>query len=127
MRETDNEQTMNRELSALFAATREPEEQDASRFVQDVMKRIRRRERTRFLVLSGSAVVLAGLAVPALVAFSSAFGGIDLNVLEEIRAALNQLAASASTYARSAAGTVTLATAAILAVTVVPLLRWLAD
>ena len=127
MPEHDNERTVDQELKALFAAAEEPEEMNATQFAQGVMKRIRRRERLRSLALGAGIVLAAFLAMPALVEFSSAFGSMDFNVTESARGALNQFAASASAYARSNTGMVTLATTAVLAVFVVPLLRWLAD
>ena len=127
MPEHDNERTVDRELKALFDAVEDPEEMNATRFAQGVMKRIRRRERMRSLALGAGIVVAAFLAMPALVEFSSAFTSMDFNVTETARGALNQFAASASAYARSNTGMVTLATTAVLAVFVVPLLRWLAD
>lgn len=123
----DNERTVDQELKALFAAAEDPEEMNATQFAQGVMKRIRRRERTRALALGAGIAVASLLAMPALVEFSSAFSSMDFNVTESVRDALNQLAASASAYARSNTGMVTLTTTAALAVFVVPLLRWLAD
>ena len=123
----DNEPAMDEKLKALFAAAGDPEDTDAPQFLRGVMKRIHRRERLRWLILGASVVAGSFLAMPALLEFSAAFGTIDFNAAEAIRGALNELAASASAYARSAAGLATLATAAVLAVVVVPLLRWLAD
>ena len=127
MPEHDNEQAMDQELKALFAPSREDDEIDTAQFVQGVMKRVRRRERMRWLMLGAGVVIGAFLAMPALLEFSYAFGSIDFNVTEAIHGALNELAASASAYAGSTGGLATLATAAVLAVFVVPLLRWLAD
>lgn len=123
----DNEPAMDEKLKALFAAAGDPEDADAPQFLRGVMKRIHRRERLRWLILGASVVAGSFLAMPALLDLSSAFGSIDFNAAEAIRGALNELAASASAYARSATGLVTLATTAILAVVVVPLLCWLAD
>ena len=127
MPEHDNERTIDQELKALFAAADAADEIDSPQFVQGVIKRVRRREWMRALALGAGIVLGSFLAMPALVEFSSAFSSIDFDMTEAIRGAANQLAASASAYARSMTGMVTLATTVVLAVFIVPLLRWLAD
>ena len=126
MHEPDSKRAIDREMAALFSSTNVPPDTN-DQFVTGVMKRIRRRERMRRVVLAGSALIAAAIAIPVLWDFGTVWGGIDLSVLDSLRTWLNQLAAYTDDFFRSTARSVTFLTAAIVAVAVVPLLRWLAD
>ena len=126
MHEPDNKRAIDREMAALFAAADAPTEAHAQ-FVKGVLRRIRWREQVRWLILGSSVLIAIVLAAPILWEFNNFWAGIDLSAIEELRAQLNQIAASATAFVRSAVRSVTFLAAATLAVVIVPLLRWLAD
>lgn len=90
MHKPENERAIDRELAALFAAAGDPPAED-TRFVGEVMKRIRRRERLRWLALTGSAALAAIAAVPVFGALEAAWGGAELSVIGNFRPIGEQL------------------------------------
>ena len=126
MHGSDNEQARDHELAVLFAETVAASEQDAQ-FVRGVMKRIRRQERIRWLVLGGCGLIAAILATPALWEISAAIGGIDMSVMDALPAWLGETTDLAADYLRTAVRSITFLAAATLAIVILPLLRWLAD
>ena len=126
MHATDGNRMHDRELAALFAAAEAPPEADEL-FVAGVMKQIRARERTRWLVLGGSALIASVFAIPALWDFLAAWQGIDMSLLQELGGRLDQAGTALIGFLQKAVRSVTFLTAAVLAVMIGPLLRWLAD
>ena len=126
MREPGNNQAVDRRLSALFAGA-DPSPKDGHEFATRVMKRIRRRERIRWLLLGGSIFVAALLAGPAISEFSGSWAGVDFSMLDGFRTAINEVMAPAGEFLRSAVRSMTFLAAATLAAAIVPLLRWLED
>ena len=126
MHGSDNEQARDHELAVLFAETVAASEQDAQ-FVRGVMKRIRRQERIRWLVLGGCGLIAAILAAPALWKIGAAIGGIDMSVMDALPAWLGEATDLAADYLRSAVRSITFLAAATLTIVILPLLRWLAD
>ena len=126
MNEADKHGTADGKLAALFAAADVPPEQDAA-FVETVMNRIRRRERIRWLILGAGALIAAIIAIPAFSELGNAFGGIDLSALGEYREWFYQSPHVAADFLRSATRSIIFWAAATLAITIVPLVRWLAD
>ena len=76
MHKPENKQANDRELAALFAATETPPESD-EQFVAGVMSQIRRRERMRWWVLGGSALLASVFGLPAAWELLSAWNGVD--------------------------------------------------
>ena len=126
MHKPENKQANDRELAALFAATETPPESD-EQFVAGVMSQIRRRERMRWWVLGGSALLASVFGLPAAWELLSAWNGVDASVLYGIGAQLDQAGTLIADFLNTAVRSITFLTAAVLAVTILPLLRWLAD
>ena len=133
MRKPDNEPMNDRDIAALFAAAGMPPEPDPE-FVAGVLKRIRRRERMQLWVLGGSAVLASIFALPAFWELSSAltewvagWNSMDASLLDGLGGWLKQALALAADFLGKAARSITFLTTAILAATIFPLLRWLAD
>ena len=126
MKKTDKQRAADRKLAALFAATSAPPERDAP-FVESVLGRIRRRERIRWLILGGCGLIAAVFAIPALWELGATVSSVDMSMLDELSVWLYQAPAIAADFLRSATRSVTFWVAATLAITIVPLLRWLAD
>ena len=127
MREPENEQANKRELAALFAAAEAAPPESDPRFVAAVIRRIRRRERMRLWVLGGSALIASVFGLPALWELLAAWNGLDPNLLDELNVRLYQGLSAITDLLRAAGRSITFLTAAALAITIVPLLRWLAD
>lgn len=126
MHEPENEQAIDREMTALFAAAVDPPERDAL-FVVGVMKRIRRREQLRSLALGGSALLAAWIAVPVVGVLEASLGSADFGVIESIRSIVDQLAASRSALFQSLEQYAVFLAAAALAAIAVPVLGLLED
>ena len=126
MKKVDKQRAADRKLAALFAATGTPPERDAL-FVESVHTRIRRRERLRWLILGGCGLIAAVFAISSLWELGATASSTYISTLEELRVWLDQAPAIAADFLRSAARSVTFWAAATLAITIVPLLRWLAD
>ena len=126
MHKPENERAIDRELTALFAAAGDPPAED-TRFVGDVMKRIRRREQRRWLALAGSAVLAAIAAVPVFGALEAAWNGAEPGVIGNFQAIVIQLAESLSTFVQTMGRYTTFLAAAALAAIAVPLLGLLED
>lgn len=126
MHEPENEQAIDREMTALFAAAGDPPEKDAL-FVAGVMKRIRRREQFRSLALGGSALLAAWVAVPIVGVLEASLGGAEFGVIDSIRSIADQMAASRSALIQSLEQYAAFLTAAALAAIAVPVLGLLED
>ena len=126
MKKADKQRAADRKLAALFAATSAPPERYAL-FVESVLGRIRRRERLRWLILGGCGLIAAVFAIPALWELGVTASSTYISTLEGLRVWLDQAPAIAADFLRSAVRSVTFWAAATLAITIVPLLRWLAD
>ena len=126
MKKVDKQRAADRKLAALFAATGTPPERDAL-FVESVHTRIRRRERLRWLILGGCGLIAAVFAISSLWELGATVSSTYISALEGLRAWSDQAPAIAADFLRSAARSVTFWAAATLAITIVPLLRWLAD
>ena len=100
MHKPENERSVDRELAALFAAAGDPPAED-TRFVGEVMKRIRRREQLRWLVLAGSAVLAAIATVPVFGALEAAWGSAELGLIGNLRPIVDQLTESLSTFVQT--------------------------
>ena len=126
MHKPENKQANDRELAALFAATETPPESD-EQFVAGVMSQIRRRERMRWWVLGGSALLASVFGLPAFWELLAAWNGVDMSALYGLGGRLDQGFALIADFLSAAVRSITFLTAAVLAVTILPLLRWLAD
>ena len=126
MRKPENEPANDRGLAALFAAAEAPPESD-EQFVAGVMSQIRRRERMRWYVLGGSALLASVFGLPAAWELLSAWNGVDASVLYGLGGQLDQAGTLIADFLNTAVRSITFLTAAVLAITILPLLRWLAD
>ncbi len=126
MQDPDAKRDIDRAMAALFAGAEAPPEAD-DQFVSGVISRIRRRERMRWWVLGGAALIASAIALPAVWELLTAWGGAEVNLLADLNSRLVQSGAQITEFLRTAARSVTFLTAAVLAVAIVPLLRWLAD
>lgn len=126
MREPERNQANNRELTELFAAAEAPPESD-ERFVAGVIGQIHRRERMRWWVLGGSALVACVFGLPAFWDLLAAWNGVDLSLLDGLSGRMDQGITLIADFLSTAVRSITFLTAAALAITIIPLLRWLAD
>lgn len=126
MNEPDTGREIDREMAALFSVSETPPESD-ERFVAVVMKQIHRRERMRWWVLGGSALIACVFGLPALWELLSAWGGVAPNLLDGLGGRMDQAVSLSADLLNTAVRSITFVTAAALAVTIFPLLRWLAD
>lgn len=122
----DTGRAIDREMAVLFAGAEAAPDSD-EQFVAGVLKQIRRRERIRWWVLGGCALVASAIALPALWELLAAWNGANANLLDGLGGRLDQAGAQITEYLRAAVRSITFLTAAALAITIVPLLRWLAD
>lgn len=126
MHDPDPNGDINREMAALFNRSDAPPESD-DQFVAGVITRIRRRERMRWWVLGGSALIASVFGLPAFWELLSAWNGVDPNLLDGLSGRLDQAVALTGEFLSTAVRSITFLTGAALAITIVPLLRWLAD
>ena len=126
MHDPDPNGDIDREMAALFNRSDAPPEAD-DQFVAGVITRIRRRERMRWWVLGGSALIASVFGLPAFWELLSAWNGVDPNLLDGLSGRLDQAVALTGEFLSTAVRSITFLTAAALAITIVPLLRWLAD
>lgn len=126
MHDPDPNGDIDREMAALFNRSDAPPESD-EQFVAGVITRIRRRERMRWWVLGGSALIASVFGLPAFWELLSAWNGVDPNLLDGLSGRLDQAVALTGEFLSTAVRSITFLTAAALAITIVPLLRWLAD
>ena len=126
MQNPDTGRDIDREMAALFAKSNALPETDA-RFVAGVIARIRRRERMRWGVLGGAGLIASLLGLPAAWELLAAWNGVDPSLLDGLGGRVDQAVALAADLLSAAARSITFLTVAALGVTIVPLLRWLAD
>jgi len=126
MNEPDPNREIDREMAALFSAAESPPESD-EQFVAGVMKQIHRRERMRWWVLGGSALIACVFALPALWELLTAWSGVAPNLLDGLGGQMDQAVTLTGDFLSTAVRSITFLTAAALAVAIFPLLRWLAD
>ena len=126
MHDPDTNSDIDREMAALFAAAETQPESD-EQFVAGVMARVRRRERMRFWVLGGSGLIACVFGLPAIWELLSAWSGVAPSLLDGLSAQLNQAVTLTGDVLNTAVRSITFLTAAALAATIFPLLRWLAD
>ena len=126
MHDPDTDRKIDREMAALFAAAEAPPESD-DQFVAGVIRQIRRRERMRWWVLGGGALIASVFALPALWELLAAWNGVDMNLLDGLSGRLEQAVAFITDLLQTAARSIPFLTAGVLAATIVPLVRWLAD
>lgn len=137
MHKPDANRDIGREMAALFAAAKAPPDSD-QQFAAAVITRIRHRERMRWWVLGGSALLACMIGLPAVWELLTAWSGVAPTLMDGVGpgltdglaglgARLNQAAALAADSLSAAMRSITFLTAAALAVTIFPLLRWLAD
>jgi len=126
MQDPDAKRDIDREMAALFAGAEAPPEAD-DQFVAGVISRIRRRERMRWWVLGGAALIASVIALPAVWELLTAWGAAEVNLLADLNNLLVQAGAQITAFMRTAVRSVTFLTATALAITIIPLLRWLAD
>ena len=110
----------------MFAAAGDPPAED-TRFVGEIMKRIRRREQLRWLVLAGSAVVAAIATVPVFGALEAAWGGAEVGLIGNFQPIVVQLTESLSTFVQTMGRYTTFLAAAALAAVAVRLFGLLED
>ncbi|MYH33387.1 MAG: hypothetical protein F4013_03110 [Gammaproteobacteria bacterium] len=126
MNEPETGREIDREMAALFSAAETPPESD-EQFVAGVMKQIHRRERMRWWVLGGSALVACVFALPALWELLTAWSGVAPNLLDGLGGRVDQAVSLTGDFLNTAVRSITFLTGAALAVAIFPLLRWLAD
>lgn len=137
MHKPDASRDIGREMAALFAAAGAPPDSD-QQFAAAVITRIRRRERIRWWILGGSALLACVIGLPAVWELLTAWNGVAPNLLDGVAPSLmdgvaglsrrlNQAAALAADSLSAATRSITFLTAAALPATIFPLLRWLAD
>lgn len=126
MHDPDPDRDIDREMAALFDRSDAPPESD-EQFVAGVITRIRRRERMRWWVLGGSALIASVFGLPAIWELLTAWNAVAPGLLDSLSAQLNQAVSLTGDFLSTAVRSVTFLTGAALAVTIVPLLRWLAD
>ncbi|MDE0489919.1 MAG: hypothetical protein OXI07_12100 [Gammaproteobacteria bacterium] len=126
MNEPDTGREIDREMAALFSTAETPPESD-EQFVAGVMRQIHRRERMRWWVLGGSALIASAFALPALWELLTAWSGVAPNLLDGLGGRMDQAVTQTGDFLNTAVRSITFLTGAALAVTILPLLRWLAD
>ena len=126
MNEPDTGREIDREMAALFSAAETPPESD-EQFVAGVMRQIHRRERMRWWVLGGSGLIACVLGLPALWELLAAWSGAAPNLLDGLGGRVDQAVTLTGDFLSTAVRSITFLTGAALAITIVPLLRWLAD
>ena len=126
MRKLEKNQANDRELAALFAAAKAPPESD-EQFVAGVVRQIHRRERLRWWVLGGSALIASLFGLPAFWDLLAAWNGVDVSLLGGLSGRMDQAVTLIADFLSTAVRSITFLTAAALAITIIPLLRWLAD
>ena len=126
MIEPDTGREIDREMAALFSAAETPPESD-EQFVAGVLKQIHRRERMRWWVLGGAALIASVFALPALWELLTAWSGVAPNLLDGLGGRMDQAVTQTGDFLNVAVRSLTFLTGAALAVTIFPLLRWLAD
>ena len=126
MHDPDTNRDIDREMAALFAAAEAPPESD-EQFVAGVVTRIRRRERMRWWVLGGSALIASVFGLPAFWELLASWNGVDPNLLDGLSGRLDQAVSLTTDFLSTAVRSITFLTAAVLAATIFPLLRWLED
>lgn len=126
MHDPDPNGDIDREMAALFNRSDAPPESD-EQFVAGVITRIRRRERMRWWVLGGSALIASVFGLPAFWELLASWNGVDPNLLDGLTGRLDQAVALTTDFLSTAVRSITFLTGAALAITIVPLLRWLAD
>lgn len=125
MNEPDTGREIDREMAALFSAAETPESDE--QFVAGVMRQIHRRERMRWWVLGGSALIACVFGLPALWELLAAWSGAAPNLLDGLGGRMDQAVSLTGDFLGTAVQSITFVTGAALAVTIFPLLRWLAD
>ena len=126
MPDPDTGREIDREMAALFSAAETPPESD-EQFVAGVMRQIHRRERMRWWVLSGSALIACVFGLPALWELLVAWSGVAPDLLDGLGGRVDQAVSLTGDWLSTAVRSITFLTAAALAITIFPLLRWLAD
>ena len=129
MNEPDTGREIDRKMAALFSAAETPPESD-EQFVAGVMRQIHRRERMRWWVLGGSALIACVFGLPALWELLTAWSGVAPNLLDGLgglSGRMDQAVSLTGDLLSTAVRSITFLTGAALAVTIFPLLRWLAD
>ena len=126
MQDPDPDRDIDREMAALFNRSAAPPESD-EQFVAGVITRIRRRERMRWWVLGGSALIASVFGLPAIWELLASWNAVAPGLLDSLSAQLNQAVSLTTEFLSAAVRSVTFLTGAALAITIVPLLRWLAD
>ena len=126
MQDPDTNRDIDREMAALFAAAEAPPDSD-ERFVARVITRIRRRERMRFWVLGGSALIACVFGLPAFWELLSAWNSAAPSLLDGLSGRLDQAVSLIGGFLSTAARSIIFLTAAVLMATIFPLLRWLED
>ena len=126
MNEPDTGREIDREMAALFSAAESPPESD-EQFVAGVMRQIHRRERMRWWVLGGSALIACVLGLPALWELLAAWSNLAPSLLDGLGGRVDQAVTLTGDFLSTAVRSITFLTGAALAVTIFPLLRWLAD
>ncbi|MXW72743.1 MAG: hypothetical protein F4002_00950 [Chromatiales bacterium] len=123
MNEPDAGREIDREIAALFSAAETTPESD-EQFVAGVITRIRRRERMRWWVLGSAGLIACVVGLPAYWELLAAWNGVDPNLLD---GRMDQAVTLTGDFLGTAVRSITFLTGAALAVTIFPLLRWLAD
>ena len=126
MNEPDTGREIDREMAALFSAAETLPESD-EQFVAGVMRQIHRRERMRWWVLGGSALIACVLGLPALWELLAAWSNLAPSLLDGLGGRVDQAVTLTGDFLSTAVRSITFLTGAALAVTIFPLLRWLAD
>lgn len=126
MNEPDTGREIDREMAALFSSAETPPESD-EQFVTGVMRQIHRRERMRWWVLGGSALIACVLGLPALWELLATWSGAAPNLLDGLGGRVDQAISLSGDLLNTAVRSITFLTGAALAVIIFPLLRWLAD
>lgn len=126
MQDPDTNRDIDREMAALFAAAEAPPDSD-ERFVARVITRIRRRERMRFWVLGGSALIACVFGLPAFWELLAAWNSAAPSLLDGLSGRLDQAVSLTGGFLSTAARSIIFLTAAVLMATIFPLLRWLED
>ena len=126
MNEPDTGREIGREMAALFSAAETPPKSD-EQFVAGVMTQIHRRERMRWWVLGGAGLIACVLGAPAMWELLAEWGGVAPNLLDGLGGRFDQAVSLSADLLNSAVRSITFLTGAALAVTIIPLLRWLAD
>ena len=126
MNEPDAGREIDREIAALFSAAETTPESD-EQFVAGVITRIRRRERMRWWVLGSAGLIACVVGLPAYWELLAAWNGVDPNLLDGLGGRMDQAVTLTGDFLGTAVRSITFLTGAALAVTIFPLLRWLAD